>query len=114
LAGDDPGNSAELQWRISIPIMTVLSSVFAVSLLSRVGRGSRYSQILITVLLYFTYSNLLGVGRTLIRKENVPVIVGIWWVHLLVIAVIVAMEKYPDILRAWRESRRPKQVLLPS
>ncbi|MFO1436251.1 MAG: LPS export ABC transporter permease LptF [Gammaproteobacteria bacterium] len=114
LLGEDPANSAELQWRISVPIMTLLSSIFAVSLLSRVGRGNRYSQILVTVLLYFTYSNLLGVGRTMIKKEHVPAIVGIWWVHLLVIAVIVLMEKYPDILRAWRESRRAQQQLLPS
>jgi lipopolysaccharide export system permease protein len=114
LMDEDPASTAELQWRVSIPIMTVLLSVFAVSLLGLVGRGNRYGAILLAVLVYFTYSNLLGVARTMVKKEHVHPIVGLWWVHLLVLAVILLMENYPRLLRAWRERRQTRQTLIPA
>lgn len=114
LIDGDPASTAELQWRVSIPIMTVLLSAFAVSLLGLVGRGNRYGALLLAVLVYFTYSNLLGIARTMVKKEHVSPIIGLWWVHLLVLAVILLMENYPALVRAWRERRSRGQTLLPA
>lgn len=107
LAARDPASVAELQWRLSVPILTFLLSVFAVSLLRLAGRHNRYGALLIAVLVYFTYSNLLGVARTLVKKEEIPGIIGLWWVHLLVIGVILLMEFQPQWTRWLRSLRQP-------
>jgi lipopolysaccharide export system permease protein len=105
LVSDDPTNIAELQWRISVPIMTLLLAVFAVSLLRLLDNGNRYVALLIAVLVYFTYSNMLVVARTLLKKEELPPIVGMWWVHLAMAAIILLMEWHPALVRWWRQRR---------
>jgi lipopolysaccharide export system permease protein len=46
-------------------------------------RRGRMANIFAAILVYFIYSNLLGLGVTLIRKGQVPAPLGLWWVHLL-------------------------------
>ena len=37
------------------------------------------------ILVYIIYSNLLGVGRTLVEDGRVPAWLGLWWAHVLVL-----------------------------
>jgi lipopolysaccharide export system permease protein len=114
VAAGDPASVAELQWRLSAPVLTFLLSVFAVSLLRHAGRHNRYGALLIAVLVYFTYSNLLGVARTLVKKEEIPGVVGLWWVHLLILGVILLMEYHPQWLRWLRSLRPPPPAVSPA
>ena len=67
----------------------------------------RYSGLLIAVLAYFTYSNVMGIARTLVKKGDVPPLFGMWWVHLLMLAIVAVMFAWP----AWRRKRAAgKQV----
>ncbi len=109
---EDPIHIAELQWRISVPIMTLLLALFAVALLRRSAADSRYTALLIAILVYFTYSNMLGIARSLLHKGDLPVYVGLWWVHLLLVAVIVALEYWPA-LRARLRQRASREQLMP-
>jgi lipopolysaccharide export system permease protein len=43
------------------------------------------------VLLYFLYSNLLGAGRELIEQGRLSAAVGLWPVHLLMLALAAAL-----------------------
>jgi lipopolysaccharide export system permease protein len=70
--------------------------------------------LLIAVLVYFTYSNLLGVARTLVKKEEIPGVVGLWWVHLLILGVILLMEYHPQWLRWLRSLRPPPPAVSPA
>jgi lipopolysaccharide export system permease protein len=36
---------------------------------------------------YFIYSNLLGLGETLMKQGKVPPAVGLWWVHATMAAI---------------------------
>jgi len=101
LATDSTHTAAELQWRISIPIATFLLAAFAVVLIQTTGREGRYSSLLIAVLVYFTYSNTLGIARSMIKKGDLPELVGIWWVHILMLALILLIEFRPVIPRLW-------------
>jgi lipopolysaccharide export system permease protein len=100
-----PGSSAtaELQWRIAMPITAVVLPLLAV-VLGRLPTGShRYIGLLSAVLIYFTYSNLLTIGRTLIKKGDLSPYIGLWAVHILLCAVILGVLYYPWLRQRLRD-----------
>jgi lipopolysaccharide export system permease protein len=84
-----PYHLAELQWRLSMPVSALLLSMLAIFLSRTNPRQGRYAKFFLGILVYVVYSNLLGVARSLVEKGTVDPAVGIWWVHLLLIIVIV-------------------------
>ena len=60
------------------------------------------------VLIYIIYSNLMGVGQSWIAAEKVSAILGLWWVHLLVMGLIAVfyVQRYGwyDLLPAKRRA----------
>ncbi|MCA1854287.1 MAG: LPS export ABC transporter permease LptF [Beggiatoa sp.] len=100
-----PGSpaTAELQWRIAMPITAVVLPLLAV-VLGRLPTGShRYIGLLSAVLIYFTYSNLLTIGRTLIKKGDLSPYIGLWAVHILLCAVILCVLYYPWLRQRLRD-----------
>ncbi len=107
----DNQGKAELQWRLAMPLSVLLLAGMAVLLAPTTpDRGGRYSGMLIAILIYFTYSNLLGVCRNLVKKGEIPAWLGLWWVHLLLIIVMLAILFYPEFSR-WKAGRRQHPVL---
>jgi lipopolysaccharide export system permease protein len=78
---DIPLHRAELQWRLSIPLATLLLAVLALPLSYTTPRKGRYSKLALAILIYLLYSNLLGVGQTWVERQVVPQWLGVWWVH---------------------------------
>ena len=39
------------------------------------------SNLFVAIVVYFVYSNLLGIGETMLSNGSVPPRAGIWWVH---------------------------------
>jgi len=81
-------DKAELQWRISIPLAALLLALLAVPLSYLSPREGRFSKIAIAILIYIPYANLLVLARKWIASGTLPVWVGLWPVHLLVLVVI--------------------------
>lgn len=81
--------SAEWHWRLSKPILVFVLAAFALALAYTDARRGRLSNLFTAVLVYFIYSNLLGLGVTFLKKGQVPAAFGLWWVHAL-FAVLVA------------------------
>ncbi|MGB5132184.1 MAG: LPS export ABC transporter permease LptF [Steroidobacteraceae bacterium] len=82
---------AELQRRISMPLMVLVLALVAVPLSALRPREGRYARVAIAILVYFVYSNLISAAQVWIEKGSIPPIVGSWWVHLLVIAMGLAL-----------------------
>ena len=59
---------AELQWRISTPILALVLMVLAVPLARLRPRQGRFGRIGIAILVYFLYSQLLDRGAHLGRR----------------------------------------------
>ena len=104
-------HKAELQWRMSYVFATLLLPLLAVALNGLSFRETRYVPLFITIMVYFIYSNLLGISKTLIKRDDLSALIGMWWVHILLILTIVAIFKYPYI-RYWR--RRVNKLQLSS
>ena len=74
---------AELQRRLSLPIMVLVLAFIAVPLSALRPREGRYARVAIAVLLYFIYANLISAAQVWIEKGSLPPEVGTWWVHAL-------------------------------
>ncbi len=81
-------DKAEVQWRISIPLAALLLAVLAVPLSYTSPREGRFGKIAIAILIYIPYANLLVLARKWIANGAIPVWVGLWPVHLIMIALI--------------------------
>lgn len=90
---NSPRHQAELQWRLTVPIATLIIAMLALPLSKTTPRSGRYANLGWAILLYLVYSNLLSLGKNWIIKERVPVWLGTWWVHILAVVVLLVLLK---------------------
>ena len=103
-------SKAELQWRLSYVLTTILLPLLGVALCRAGGADQRYTPLLVAILIYFIYSNLLGISKTLMVRQELSVYTGLWWVHGLLAAIIVALlqaRRFRFWLRRLRDRSRP-------
>ena len=91
LRSQRPADSAELHWRLAMPVSVVLLALLAVPLARGAPRQGRSWAILLGILVYLVYSNLLGTGQAWMAAGRLPGWVGLWWVHGLLLALIVGL-----------------------
>jgi len=100
---------AELQWRISTPLSVVLLALLAVFLSRTSPRQGRYAKLFLGILVYIIYNNLLGAAKTWVERGTVDVMIGIWWVHLLlVVAIAMLMLQHSGGLRVLLAANKAK------
>ncbi|MCY1404575.1 Lipopolysaccharide export system permease protein LptF [compost metagenome] len=96
---------AELQWRLSLPLLVFIVTLMAVPL-SRVNpRQGRFLKLLPAILLYMAYLTMLIAARGALEKGKLPISLGLWWVHGLFLVIGFAMM-YWEPLMLKRASRR--------
>ncbi|WP_423910841.1 LPS export ABC transporter permease LptF [Candidatus Spongiihabitans sp.] len=79
----------ELHWRISKIIMLPILMLFALSFSSIAYRKNRFPGMLAALLVYFAYSNVLGLVVALIRRGLVNPHFSLWIVHLAFLCLAV-------------------------
>lgn len=85
LNNPDLQKAAELQWRLSIPLMVLTLTLVAVPL-SRVNpRSGKFAKLLPAIIIYILYANFMFVARDAITTGTIPIWIGMGWIHILVI-----------------------------
>ena len=97
-----PVDQAELQWRITVPIATVIVAFMALPLSYTNPRSGRYAKLALALVLYLIYSNLISVSYSWIAQQTVPVWVGTWWTHIIAIIVTLVLLKRRGYLASVR------------
>jgi len=72
---------AEQQWRLSVPISTILLALLAVPLARSRPREGRYGRITIGLLVFIVYFNLLSAAKAWTEEGTISPSLGLWWVH---------------------------------
>lgn len=80
-------DQGELHWRAAAPISVLLLTLLAVPLAHVAPRQGRYGKLVIGIVIYLLYANLLGVGQNWIAKGTLPSAAGLWWIHALLLAI---------------------------
>ncbi|RMQ44560.1 hypothetical protein ALQ04_01721 [Pseudomonas cichorii] len=105
LGNDTPRYRAELQWRISLPILVFIVTLMAVPLARVNPRQGRYLKLLPAILLYMSYLTILIAVRGALEKGKLPIGLGMWWVHGLFLLIGLALM-YWEPMRLKMASRR--------
>lgn len=101
---------AEIQWRISSAVMTVILGLLAMTLAHAGPRQGRYAGLLPAVLVYIVYSNLLGVTRAWVEKGEIVPWLGLIWVHLLMLLIWWLLSNRQPLQRKWQNLRQKRQA----
>jgi len=94
---------SELQWRISPSIALMILVFLAVPISKTSPRDGQYGGIVIGVLIYLIYVNLLGAAKVWFEQGDSPIELGIWWVHgcfaLFLIIYLFLQNQLPRVGR---------------
>lgn len=101
---------AELQWRASSSIMTVVLCLIAISLANSGPRKGRYAGFFPAILVYIIYSNLLGVTRAWVSKGVVVPWFGAVWVHILMISILLLVLNRHKLRYHWLQYQESKKA----
>ncbi|EZH79923.1 LPS export ABC transporter permease LptF [Ectopseudomonas composti] len=102
---DDPRMQAELQWRLSLPLLVFIVTLLAVPLSKVNPRQGRFLKLLPAIFLYMAYLGLLIAARGALDKGRLPPALGLWWVHGIFLAIGLLLL-YWERLSLWWASRR--------
>jgi len=100
-----PSDIAQLQFRSSSPIMVLLLTLIAVPLSRLKPRQGRYMRVGVAIVVFFVYSNLLSFAKVWLEKGQLPPLIGVWWVHLIALALgltLLFRESRPALRRGAR------------
>ncbi len=103
----DLAHRAELEWRLSIPLMTVFLTLLAVPLSKTNPREGRYNRLAIAIIFYLVYSNLLSAGRIWVEQGVLPPWLGVNWVHgmFFLCAMALLMKQNSTFARVFGNRR---------
>lgn len=105
LGSRQPADIAELQWRFSTGISTVLMALLAIPLSRIAPRRGKYGKVMAAIVLFFVLYNLSLIAKTWVEKEVVGAVPGIWWVTLLNVCLVAVLLPTRSPLRKLRPSR---------
>jgi lipopolysaccharide export system permease protein len=106
----DRVEQAELQWRLSIPLLVFIVTLLAVPL-SRVNpRQGRFLKLLPAILIYMTYLALLIAARGALDKGKIPPQLGLWWVHGVFLVLGLLLLYWEPIRLKWASRRAVREV----
>lgn len=86
-----PERAAEFQWRISLAITTLLLALLALPMSAVRPRKGRYLSLIPAILIYVVYINLLYIARHWVERGMVPISIGMWWVHVVMILFVLCV-----------------------
>jgi len=84
-------NLAELAWRTGLPITAVVLMLLAIPLSYQNPRRSRTVNLVLAVLIYLTYSNLLNLMQAWIEQGKLPFALGLVGLHIVAGLIAVFM-----------------------
>lgn len=87
---EDRAARAQLQWRLSMPLVTLVLTLLALPLSKSAPREGRYAKLLLAVLAYVLYFNLLKIAQGLLSQGRYSESLGLWWVHVLMLGIALA------------------------
>lgn len=81
LLNSSPDHSAELQWRLAMPISACVLVLLAIPLSFVDPRAGRSANLILAVLVYIIYNNLLSIMQAWIAQGKLSPDVGLWPAH---------------------------------
>lgn len=94
---------AELQWRLTAPLSTILLALLAIPLSRSSPRQGKYVKAPLAILIFAVYYNFSALTKKWVSQGAIEAVPGIWWGQLLLAALIILLLKPPVFLLFWRK-----------
>ncbi|HEU0289296.1 MAG TPA: LPS export ABC transporter permease LptF [Burkholderiales bacterium] len=84
-------NLAELSWRIGLPASALILTLLAIPLSFVNPRAGRSMNLLLALLIYMAYSNLLSITQAYIAQSRISLVFGLLGVHAVMLAILLGL-----------------------
>ncbi len=103
LSDPSPRNLGELSWRVGLPASALLLSLLAIPLSFVNPRAGRSMNIILAMLVYVIYSNMLSIMQASIAQSRVDLLAGMWSVHaVMLLLLLVLFYRRLALVSFWR------------
>ena len=98
-----PRNLGELSWRVGLPASALILCLLAIPLSFINPRAGRSMNIVLAILVYMIYSNMLSIMQASITQSRIDVITGMWGVHAIMLVLLLGMFYHRlSVFSIWR------------
>ncbi|TXI20710.1 MAG: LptF/LptG family permease, partial [Nitrosomonas sp.] len=81
---------AELQWRISRPLATILLALIAMTFIRIAPRQDKTDRTyLVAALVFAAYYNLAGLAKNWVEQGTIGTVPGVWWLELIMLSTLI-------------------------
>lgn len=88
---DKPAHTAELQWRLAMPISALILALLAIPLSAIDPRAGRSANFALALIVYILYNNMLSILQAWVSQGKIDPLVGLWPVHGLFLCLAIYM-----------------------
>jgi lipopolysaccharide export system permease protein len=86
-----PANLAEVSWRVGLPVSALILALLAIPLSFVNPRAGRSMNLVLALLVYTVYSNLLSISQASIAQSRITLLTGLWGVHVLMLVLLLVL-----------------------
>jgi lipopolysaccharide export system permease protein len=91
ISDKSPVARAELVWRAGLPLSALVLSLLAIPMSFVNPRAGRSFNLMLAALLYMLYTNLLSIIQAWVMQQKLDAFIGMWSVHIAMLAVVAMM-----------------------
>ncbi len=91
LRDPNPINLGELAWRIGLPFSALILALLAIPLSFVNPRAGRSLNLVMAILLYMIYNNVLSIAQAWIAQQRISLPVGLWGVHAVMLVLLLLL-----------------------
>jgi lipopolysaccharide export system permease protein len=102
-------NLSELEWRFGLPISASILALLAIPLGYVNPRAGRSLNLILAIVLYMLYSNMISVSNSWVGQGKLSPGIGLWGIHAVMLTVTLLMFYYRmslSPLRRWQARGR--------
>ncbi|SER00685.1 lipopolysaccharide export system permease protein [Nitrosomonas sp. Nm51] len=98
---EEPWEIAELQWRLSRPLSTILMALIAVAFIQTAPRQDKATKTyLLAAIVFAVYYNLSGLAKNWVEQNVIGTTPGIWWLYagMCILLLLYALKPGQKLL----------------
>ncbi len=96
-----PPNLGELLWRLGIPLAALNLAFLAIPLSFVNPRAGRTNNLILALLAYMTYSNLISVSQAWVAQGRMNFDLGVWLVHVVMFVMLLLLFSRRLMVFSW-------------
>jgi lipopolysaccharide export system permease protein len=84
-------NLSELEWRLGLPLSALILALLAIPLSFVNPRAGRSLNLVMALVLYMVYNNMISVTNTWVGQERIGAVMGLAGIHALMFALVAVL-----------------------